>query len=128
MPMPVRNSQNAETVLFWQTLDQLAATSQIVIDRPKGLAHPRIPDLIYPLDYGYLEGTTADDGDGIDVWIGSEPDMGITAIACTADRFKRDAEIKMLLGCDAADRTTISHFLNVIAGLPCIIIERDHDG
>jgi len=43
---------------FWQTFDRLILESEIVIDRPKSSAHPRYPDFIYPLDYGYLKGTT----------------------------------------------------------------------
>ena len=107
---------------FWQTLDELVAASEIVIDRPKGSAHPRFPDLIYPLDYGYLDGTTAGDGDGIDVWIGNAEERNVTAIACTVDGYKRDAEIKVLLGCTDDDLAAISFFLNVTAGLPCIIV------
>ena len=122
--MPILPAAPANDVPFWQTLDELVATSKIVIDRPKQTSHPRFPDLIYPLDYGYLDGTTAGDGDGIDVWIGNDPAAGVTAVACTVDGCKRDAEIKVLFGCSEADSVTISHFLNSIAGLPCIIIPR----
>ena len=44
---------------FWSHLDRLVESCGLVIDRPKGTAHPRYPDLIYPVDYGYLDGTTA---------------------------------------------------------------------
>lgn len=37
---------------FWQALDELIRTSEIVIDRPRGSAHPRYPEMIYPVDYG----------------------------------------------------------------------------
>jgi inorganic pyrophosphatase len=84
---------------FWQHLDQLVATSNLKIDRPKGSAHPRYPDLIYPHDYGYLENTQSGDGDGIDVWLGSLPEKIVTALICTVDMGKRDAEVKILLGC-----------------------------
>ena len=86
-------------VLFWERLDTLVATSHIVIDRPKGTAHPRYPGFIYPLDYGYLEGTTAIDGGGVDVWVGSLPEQRVTAVVCTVDTTKRDTELKLLLGC-----------------------------
>ena len=115
---------NFDDTRFWQTLNELVATSEIIIDRRKGSAHPRFPDLIYPLDYGYLDGTAAGDGDGIDVWIGNNQERGVTAIACTVDGYKRDAEIKVLLGCTANDRATIFHFLNTVAGLPSIIIAK----
>ena len=84
---------------FWITLDDLVGSCELVIDRPKGSAHPRYPDLIYPLDYGYLAGTQASDGGGIDVWVGSEVNAGVIGIVATVDLKKRDAEIKILLGC-----------------------------
>jgi inorganic pyrophosphatase len=52
---------------FWQKLDQLVTTSNLIIDRPQGTTHPRYPTSIYPFDYGYLEGTKGGDEDGIDV-------------------------------------------------------------
>ncbi len=55
---------------FWRALETLAQSSALIIDRPKGSAHPRYPDMRYPLDYGYLAGTTSGDGAGIDVWDG----------------------------------------------------------
>ena len=56
---------------FWKEMANLAGTNPIVVDRKKGTPHPRYPEMIYPLDYRYLEGTNAGDGGGIDVWFGS---------------------------------------------------------
>jgi inorganic pyrophosphatase len=88
---------------FWQTLMEIAVTNPIVLDRPKGTAHPRYPDMIYPLDYGYLENTIAGDGACIDIWIGSLNNKTLTGILCTFDRLKRDAEIKLLIACSSKD-------------------------
>lgn len=88
---------------FWQHLDALLAASALIIDRPAGTAHPRYPDFIYPLDYGYLENTRSLDGGGIDVWVGSRPDRAFTALLCTVDLEKRDSEIKLLLGCTPSE-------------------------
>lgn len=95
---------------FWRTLTELLTTNAVILDRPKGAAHPRYPDLIYPIDYGYLENTTAGDGDGIDVWSGSLNNKTLTGILCTFDRLKRDAEIKLLIGCTREDVETIQKF------------------
>jgi inorganic pyrophosphatase len=104
---------------FWTHLDQLIATSRIVIDRPKGAAHPRYPAVIYPVDYGYLDGTTTVDGGGIDVWRGTTGAHRLDAILCTVDLLKRDAEIKILLGCSEEEKQTILDFhnANVMRGL-----------
>ena len=83
---------------FWYTLDSLINTSEIVIDRPRGSAHPNFPDFIYPLDYGYMKDTASMDGAGIDVWVGSG-DKKADAIMCIVDLMKRDSEIKILIGC-----------------------------
>ena len=56
---------------FWHGVTELLITNSLIIDRPKGSPHPRYPQMIYPLDYGYLENTTSADGGGIDVWLGS---------------------------------------------------------
>jgi inorganic pyrophosphatase len=78
-----------------------------VIDRPAGTAHPRYPDFIYPLDYGYLEGTTAADGGGIDIWVGSLSERCLVGVICCVDTVKRDTELKLLLGCTAEEVQTI---------------------
>jgi len=109
---------------FWQACDALVSSSAIAIDRPRGVPHPRHPVLVYPLDYGYLIGTTGGDGDGVDVWLGGGADKGVTAIACSVDMFKRDAELKLLLGCTDEEIAIVSRFLNVTAGMPCIIVKR----
>ncbi|OGO30825.1 MAG: inorganic pyrophosphatase [Chloroflexi bacterium RBG_16_56_11] len=98
--------------LFWSRLDQLIASSEIIIDRPKGSRHPRYPDFTYPLDYGYLTGTTTVDGHGVDVWQGSVEHRRLTAIACTVDIEKKDAEIKLIIGCTEEDIGIIEDFHN----------------
>ena len=95
---------------FWAALDDLVAGTDVVIDRPEGSAHPRFPDLVYPLDYGYLSGTRAGDGGEIDVWVGGAGGCDVTACAVTVDLLKRDSEIKILLGCTQDDVETVRAF------------------
>ena len=40
-----------------------------VIDRPMGSRHPEHPNIIYPINYGYVEGIFAADGDPQDVYV-----------------------------------------------------------
>ena len=87
-----------DTDAFWTALDELVSSSEIVIDRPKGSAHPRFPAFIYKVDYGYLKDTSSMDGAGIDVWVGSG-EKKIDAVMCVVDLRKRDSEIKILVGC-----------------------------
>ena len=97
---------------FWALADRLLAASRIVIDRPRGTPHPRYPALIYPLDYGYLEQTQAMDGGGIDVWLGTTNSGRIEALVCTLDLLKRDAEVKLLIGCSEHEQQIVLRFVN----------------
>lgn len=97
---------------FWTALDELVAAAEIVIDRPRHTAHPHYDDLVYPVDYGYLAGTMAADGGGIDVWVGSDS-AGVVGIITTLDSVQRDAEINILVGCTAAEIEAILTFFQV---------------
>jgi inorganic pyrophosphatase len=97
---------------FWNNLDKLVVESKIIIDRPKFSSHPRYPQIKYPLDYGYVEGTKSGDGHEIDVWIGANSDRNVSAIACTFDKLKKDSEIKILLGFTEDDIEIVSNFYN----------------
>ena len=112
---------------FWAALDTLLGLSRIVIDRPKGTAHPRFPHMIYPLDYGYLEGTSSMDGGGIDVWLGSGEEKRIDAIICTVDLMKNDAEIKLLIGCSETEKQTVLALHNDSEYMKGILIRREDD-
>jgi inorganic pyrophosphatase len=110
---------------FWTRLDSLIQAARVVVDRPKGSPHPRYPSIVYPLDYGYLEGTSAGDGDGIDVWRGSLVEAQLDAIVCTVDLVKRDAEIKLLLGCTTEEQDAICEFHNDSESMAAILIKRE---
>ncbi len=111
---------------FWQYLDRLVAESRIVIDRPKGTRHPRYPELAYPLDYGYLDGTTSGDGAGIDVWLGASGTRDLSAVILTVDTFKRDTEIKLLLGC-SEEETQIALACSNANKMRAILVRRAYD-
>lgn len=85
------SSDNMFSTSFWSAMEDLLSSNTIVIDRPKGSAHPRYPNLIYPFDYRYIKDTTAADGEGIDIWVGSLPSRNLTGILCSYDSLKRDA-------------------------------------
>ena len=108
---------------FWRSLEKLVEDSEIVIDRAAGTAHPRYPDFIYPLDYGYLANTSAMDGGGIDVWRGTDPRQRIVGILCTLDLMKRDSEVKILIGCTEDEIQTIYRAQNEVC-MHALLIRR----
>lgn len=83
---------------FFRSLDELVQKNGLTVDRPKGSAHPRYPEYIYPLDYGFINGTTSTDKAEIDAWIG-EGEPRVSGIIVTFDPIKRDSEMKVCVGC-----------------------------
>ena len=108
---------------FWKALDELVSNSEIVIDRPRGSAHPRFPNFIYKVDYGYLKDTASMDGAGIDVWVGSG-EKKIDAIMCIVDLMKRDSEIKILVGCTEEEKLDIYKTHNETQYMKGVLIRR----
>lgn len=41
----------------------------VTVDRPMGSAHPKFPETIYPINYGYIKEIIAGDGDEQDAYI-----------------------------------------------------------
>lgn len=109
---------------FWKALDELVSNSEIVIDRPKGSAHPKYPDFVYKVDYGYLKNTTSMDVGGIDVWVGTNEDKTIDAIICIVDLMKRDSEIKILIGCTEEEKEIVYQAHNETEFMKGMLIRR----
>jgi len=51
----------------------IGKTVKVIVDRPMGSYHPKHKDLYYPVNYGYIPGTLAPDGEEQDAYI-----LGIT--------------------------------------------------
>lgn len=110
---------------YWKNVDTLISSSEVVVDRARGEAHPDYDDMIYPINYGYLAGTTVADGGGIDVFIGASGEKRARAVVFTVDLTKRDAEVKFLLGCTDDEMRTIVEFLNERDSMHCLLVKRE---
>lgn len=108
---------------FWEALDSLVSSSEIVIDRPKGTAHPNFPDFVYRVDYGYLKNSSTMDGEGIDVWVGTG-EKKVDAVMCIVDLLKRDSEIKILIGCTEDEKAIVYETHNEKEFMKGILIRR----
>lgn len=109
---------------FWRRLDEFIASHNMVIDRPKGTPHPRYPDLITPVDYGYIVGTAAMDGGGIDLWLGSSGFAQVDGIVCAVDLEKGQVEIKVLYSCTPDEIDTLERLMNS-GMMSCATIRRE---
>lgn len=103
---------NFDSPTFWSDWENLIQTRGYILDRPKGSRHPRYPDDVYPLDYGYIPDTAGGDGAEVDIYVGSEQ-CGLTAVLHTFDRLKDDEEIKLLWNCSEEEIQTALRVSNV---------------
>ena len=86
------------TLVTAEAFSHVGRTAHITVDRPAHSAHPAHPDMIYPVNYGFVPGTLAPDGEPIDAYLlgVSEPIAGCDARIAAVIRRKDDAEDKLV--------------------------------
>lgn len=74
------------------------------IDRPLGSTHPRHPDMVYPINYGYVDGVFAGDGAEQDVYVfgAAEPIRSFTGKVIAVWHRLNDCEDKWIVSVDGA--------------------------
>ncbi len=73
---------------FWQKIDSLVLSTNVVITQEKGSHHPKYLNMVYPVNYGHLEDT-----DAIKVFKGSMKKSTADAVMIVGDILKRDLEV-----------------------------------
>lgn len=76
----------------------LGKTVEVTVDRPVGSVHPKHEDIIYPINYGYIDGVIAPDGEELDVYILgiNEPIKTFTGTVIAIVHRKNDVEDKLV--------------------------------
>lgn len=85
----------------------IGTTVRGTIDRPLGSRHPRFPDMIYPINYGYVDDVIAGDGQEQDVYVlGSDQPLNTFEgkVIAVYHRFN-DVEDKWIVSIDSTDYT-----------------------
>ena len=77
----------------------IGAAVTVLVDRPLGSAHPAYPDLIYPVNYGYIPGIMAPDGEDQDAYVlgPQAPLEALTGRVAAIVRRRDDAEDKWVV-------------------------------
>lgn len=78
---------------------ELNSIVTVTVDRALGSVHPKYNDLIYPINYGYIKGIMANDGEYQDAYIVgvSEPVSTFTGVVIAVIRRKNDVEDKLVV-------------------------------
>ena len=79
----------------------------VTVDRPMGSCHPEYPSLYYPINYGYVQGVIAADGEAQDAYIlgVSQPVSQFTGRVIALIRRYDDIEDKLVVAPDGVSFT-----------------------
>ena len=95
----------------WEAWERLVEARGFTIDRAYRSAHPDFPSIVYPIDYGYVNGTMAGDGHEVDVFVGSAQ-RGLVGTMVTTDHRRGDREFKLLYRCTPEEVYLVNGFIN----------------
>ena len=110
-PSDTANPGGRPGFVDWDLWDGLIKVKGVTIERPSGLPHPDHPDIVYPIDYGYVNGTDTVDGAEMDVFKGTAKN-GLVAAIFTEDARKGDLEAKLLVDCSPEEIYLVNGFIN----------------
>jgi len=103
----------------WDAWDAVIDARGITVERPERTVHPEYPEVVYPLDYGYVNATWASDGDAVDCFVGSvgaddvnDRRTGLVGAILTVDHRREDREVKLLYRCTPPEIYTAHGFIN----------------
>lgn len=90
---------------------------KVTVDRQLGTSHPRFPNIIYPINYGYIDGTIGGDGMPIDAYIIDQSiTKGLekyTGFVIAVVHRKNDKENKLIVSSKDAYKAFFTNFSNV---------------
>jgi inorganic pyrophosphatase len=95
----------------WHEWARLIEERGITIDRKIGSAHPVFADILYPINYGYLNHTISADGQEVDVFVGTV-ETGLAGVILTTDHRRQDRELKLLWDCSPQEIYLAHGFVN----------------
>lgn len=119
--------QMLNNAYFWQKLDTLILSLDYNMKRVKGDVHPEYPNLVYPIEYGYLVDPDHDHRVVTKLFKGSMGMRRCDAIIVGVDILQKGMDIKCLVGCTDHEQVQILEFLNQTAFQKTVLIRRNED-
>ncbi len=95
----------------WEAWERIISENGITLDRLRGSVHPVHTDILYPIDYGYVNETKGTDGDHLDIFVGRAENRLVAAIF-TTDLRKGDRECKLIFNCTPEEIYIVNGFIN----------------
>ncbi len=106
----------AELAALLGDRDVIGNTVTVTVDRPLGSRHPRRPELLYPVNYGFVGGILAPDGAEQDAYVLGldRPVAQFTGIVAAIVRRRDDAEDKWVV-CPGRHALTAAQIMEKIS-------------
>ena len=85
--------------IYMDFRDVIGSKVRITVDRPLGSLHPRFPDMLYEVNYGFVEGVVGGDGEWQDAYIlgVDEPVTEFVGVVLAVIRRRNDSEVKWVV-------------------------------
>ena len=85
----------------------LGKTVTVIMDRPMGAYHPKHKDILYPVNYGYIPGVIAGDGEEQDAYVlgVNEPVQEFTGVVIAIIHRYDDVEEKWVVASEGVTFT-----------------------
>ena len=79
--------------------DVIGNKVRVTVDRPLGSLHPKYSDMLYEVNYGFVEGVVGGDGEWQDAYIlgVDEPVSEFVGTVCAVIRRRNDCEVKWVV-------------------------------
>ena len=106
-----RLAELARRTIDWARWEALIRDHGLTIDRPRGARHPAHASIIYPMDYGYVNGAIGSDRENLDVFLGAA-NTGLAGAIVSTDHRKGDREFKLLYDCSPEEIYLAHGFIN----------------
>ena len=108
---------------FWQKMDTLYLSSDLVITNQKGSCVKDFPDLVYPCDFGYLKMPKHDSEGEIKCFRGTAGEPIGQVVIC-ANIIDKCIDVRLLIGCTDDEQYDILRFLNSLDQQKAILVRR----
>ncbi|HET6569618.1 MAG TPA: hypothetical protein VFG50_16755 [Rhodothermales bacterium] len=95
----------------WEAWEAIIDAHGITTERARRTVHPTLPEIIYPIDYGYVNDTLGPDGVEVDVFVGTG-NTKLVALIMTDDHRRADREVKLLYDCTPEEIYLVNGFIN----------------
>ncbi len=121
--MKEKERELENNIYFWQKLDTLVVSGNLVITSKKGTASPEYPQLVYPVD-----GATISDplnaSSVIHGFRGSLKTLQVSSLVVQADILNRTVQTRILIGCTEEESIQILKFINATEFQKAILVRR----